>query len=69
MIEKLKELNNKIILENKDNVKELKKQQIISKIINKENSFNNMSIEYAYSILRDLKIPEEHIKTVYEQLI
>lgn len=69
MIEKLKELNNKIISENKDNVKELKKQQIISKIINKENSFNNMSIEYAYSILRDLKIPEEHIKTVYEQLI
>lgn len=69
MIEKLKELNNKIILENQDNVKELEKQQIISKILNKENSFNNMNIEYAYSILRDLKIPEEQIKNVYEQLI
>ncbi len=69
MIEKLKELNNKIILENQDNVKELEKQQIISKILNKENSFTNMSIEYAYSILRDLKIPEEQIKNVYEQLI
>lgn len=69
MIEKLKELNNKIILENQNNVKELEKQQIISKILNKENSFTNMSIEYAYSILRDLKIPEEQIKKVYEQLI
>lgn len=69
MIEKLKELNNKIILENQDNVKELEKQQIISKILNKENSFINMNIEYAYSILRDLKIPEEQIKNVYEQLI
>lgn len=69
MIEKLKELNNKIILENQNNVKELEKQQIISKILNKEYSFTNMSIEYAYSILRDLKIPEEQIKNVYEQLI
>ena len=38
-------------------------------ILIKKDCFLNMSIEYAYSILRDLQIPENEIKNVYTQLI
>ena len=38
-------------------------------ILIQKDCFLNMSIEYAYSILRDLQIPENEIKNVYTQLI
>ena len=69
MIEKLKIINDKLIEEYKNNPDELKKQQLIKKILKQKDPFINMNIEYAYSILKDLKIPNEQLKSIYVQLI
>lgn len=69
MIEELKKINEKLIKKNRDNPKELKKYSIIKEILNKDKCFLNMDIEIAYSILRDLKIPEDSIREVYTELI
>lgn len=69
MIEKLKIINEKYIEEYKENTHELKKYELIKKILNEKDCFLKMNIEYAYAILRDLKIPEDKIKEVYLQLI
>lgn len=69
MIEKLKIINEKYIEEFKENPHELKKYELIKKILNEKDCFLKMNIEYAYAILRDLKIPEDKIKEVYLELI
>lgn len=69
MIEKLKEINDKLIELNKDNKEELKKQILIKKILEEKDCFLKMNIEYAYAVLRDLKFSEDEIKKVYMQLI
>lgn len=69
MIEELKNINEKYIEEYKENPKELKKYELIKKILNEKDCFLKMNIEYAYAILRDLNIPEDKIKEVYLQLI
>lgn len=69
MIEKLKNINEKYIEEYKENPHELKKYELIKKILNEKDCFLKMNIEYAYAILRDLKIPEDKIKEVYFELI
>lgn len=69
MIDKLKEMADVLIIINKDNPKELQKYTLIKEILNKEDCFHNMSIEYAYSILRDLQITESDLKSYYSQLI
>lgn len=69
MIDKLKMITEKHIEANKDNPKKLKKYKLIKEILNQKDCFLNMSIEYAYSILRDLQIPESELKNVYLQLI
>ena len=69
MIDKLKMITEKHIEANKENLEELKKYELIRDILNQNDCFLNMSIEYAYSILRDLQIPENEIKNVYTQLI
>lgn len=69
MIEKLKIINEKYIEEYKENPHELKKYELIKKILNVKDCFLKMNIEYAYAILRDLKIPEDKIKEVYFELI
>lgn len=69
MIDKLKIITEKYIEVNKNNPKELKKFELIREILNQKNCFLNMSVEYAYSILRDLQIPESELKNVYLQLI
>lgn len=69
MIEKLKVIANKFIEINQNNPQELKKYEIIKDILNQKDCFSNISIEYAYSILRDLEIPEKELKYVYKQLI
>lgn len=69
MIDKLKIITDKHIEANKENPDELKKYTLIKDILNQKDCFLNMSIEYAYSILRDLQIPENEIKIVYTQLI
>jgi hypothetical protein len=69
MIDKLKMINERLIDANKDNPQELQKFLLIKEILNQENCFLKMSIEYAYSILRDLQIPEDNLKEVYLELI
>lgn len=69
MIEELKNINEKYIEEYKENPKELKKYELIKKILNEKDCFSKMNIEYAYAILRDLNIPEDKIKEVYLELI
>lgn len=69
MIEELKIINEKYIEEYKENPHELKKYELIKKILNEKDCFLKMNIEYAYAILRDLNIPEDKIKEVYLELI
>ena len=69
MIDKLKMITEKHIETNKDNPEKLQKFKLIKEILNQKDCFLNMSIEYAYSILRDLQIPESELKNVYSQLI
>lgn len=69
MIEELKNINEKYIEEYKENPKELKKYELIKKILNEKDCFLKMNIEYAYAILKDLNIPEDKIKEVYLELI
>jgi len=69
MIEELKRINERLLLENDNNIKEKEKYLIIKKILNKEKAFLKMNIEYAYGILRDLNVPEENIKNIDFQLL
>ena len=69
MIDVLKVRVNKLIEENKDNKEILEKYKLIKEILNKDDCFLNMSIKYAYAILRDLGVSEEKLKDVYLELI
>lgn len=69
MINKLKEINNKILENNLENAEVLKKHQIIKKILDEDKCFFRMPIENAYAILRDLTIKEEDLQMVYMELI
>ena len=60
--------------ETSDNLKYIidtsnRKQLKIKNILIDDSCFHNIKIEVAYSILRDLKIAEEDLRTVYSQLI
>lgn len=69
MIENLIVINNRLIKEYENNEEKQKRHLLIKKILETKNSFYKMKIEMAYSILRDLKIKEENIKSVYMNLI
>lgn len=65
MLEKLREINNKLLEINPTN----KKQQLIKKLLQNKDCFLKINITDAYSILDDLKIPDEKKKEVYLELI
>ena len=69
MVNKLKEINEGLIKLNKNNPNELKKYELIKKILEEDNCFTKIDVDVAYGILRDLKISEENIKEVYIQLL
>lgn len=69
MVEELKNITEKLILENDNNSKEKDKYLLIRKILNQKEAFLNMNIEYAYAILKDLKIHEDNIKNTYIKLL
>ncbi len=69
MQEKLKEINQRLLLTSADDKKETKKQLLIKKILNKDNCFYEMSIEEAFAILRDLGIQEADLGKVYSKII
>ena len=68
MLEKLRHINDKF-LEIKTDNDELKKHQLIRKILNDDKCFFKMSVEQAYAILRDLDFSEEELKEIYSELI
>ena len=68
MLEKLRLINNKF-LEIKTDENELKKHQLIKKILNDDKCFFKMSVEQAYAILRDLDFSKEELKEIYSELI
>lgn len=68
MIEKLREINDRIIDQtNNEEVK--KKQLLIKKILKEDDCFLKMNIETSYALLRELMIPEEQLKDIYMKLI
>ena len=69
LIADLRLINERLIDINKNNPKELKKYLLIKEILKNDDCFLKMDIEYAYSILRDLKFSEEDLKKVYLKLI
>lgn len=68
MINKLRKIN-KNLLFNAKTKEEKKKQELIMRILKDDFCFNKMSIEDAYNILRDLKVKEEELKSIYTSLI
>lgn len=68
MLNKLRELNNKILLKTTNN-KVREKHELIKKILADDKCFFKINIETAYAILRELNIPEENLKTYYMNLI
>ena len=69
MIEAIKKRADYFIKLYENNPRELEKYVIIKDLLNKKNLFSQIDIEYAYSILRDLQIPEEELKKVYIDLL
>ena len=65
MIKKLQQINNSIIEKNLNNNEIVKKHNLIKKLLEEENCFLKMSIEQAYSILKDLQIDSNDIKDIY----
>ncbi len=69
MIENLRKINLKLIELNKNNELELKRQNLIKKILSDPDCFFKMDISTSYAILRDLNISEEQLKDIYMKLI
>lgn len=69
MLELLKQINNKLIVEYKNSPEKLKVQHQIKQILTEQDCFLKMPIEIAYSILRDLNINEKKLKVTYLLLI
>lgn len=69
MVEKLRELNEKLINNYQDDTVNLEKQKLIKEILNEDKFIFKIDIETAYAILRDLTIKEEDLEKVYSELI
>lgn len=69
MIEVLKAINARLIVGHIDDPEELKKQELIKKILSEKDCFLKMDIETAYQILEDLKIPQDKMRNIYLELI
>lgn len=69
MLNKLREINDRLINIYKNDPQELKKQNLIKEILKNDRCFFEIDISTAYQILSDLKIKEKDLKTVYLELI
>ena len=69
MVEKLKELNEKLINNYQNDSINLEKHKLIEQILNEDKFIFKIDIETAYAILRDLTIKEEDLEKVYTELI
>ena len=69
MINLLKQINEKLINIYYGDLKNLRRQKLIQKILSDSECFLKIDVNVAYQILRDLKIKEEEIPRVYLMLI
>ena len=69
MLEKLRELNERMIIKYSDNIKEKNKYLTIKKLLSDDKCFFKMDIEDAYALLRELNFDEDKIKEIYKELI
>ncbi len=69
MIEKLRIINNKLIQLNRDNIINLKKYYLIHELLKDDDCFKKISIEYAYSVLKDLEVKDKDLENIYCELI
>ena len=69
MFNKLKNINEQLLNIYQDNEPERVNQNLIKMVFQNTNWFFEIDINISYSILRDLKIPETELKTVYLELI
>lgn len=69
MVDRLKELNEKLINNYRDDPVNLEKQKLIKEILNEDKFIFKIDIETAYQVLRDLTIKEEDLEKVYSELI
>ena len=69
MLERLRDINEKLININSDNESELNKQKIIKNILSDDKCFFKIEMKYAYSILRDLEVAEKDLNKIYMELV
>lgn len=69
MLDRLREINERLIKLNSNNKEILNKQLLIQKILMEEDCFQKIDIETAFNILKDLQIPKENLKDIYLTLI
>lgn len=69
MLDKLRCLNKQLLNIYKDDINNLEKQRLISKILQDDKFMFKIDIETAYAILSDLTIDEEDLRSVYSELI
>ena len=69
VIRELRERNNKLLEENKNNSSIYEKQLLIKKVLNEDKCFFKINIDDAYMILHELGYEEKDFKNIYEQLL
>lgn len=69
MLDKLININEKLLLINKNNDLELRKHTLIKELLQDKKLFFKLDIETSYAILRDLGFEEDELKTIYSELI
>jgi hypothetical protein len=69
LIEEYRKLNNDLMEKYKSDKKMLAKHKLIKGLLNDNKCFFKISIEDAFSILRDLEIPDNEIEEKYKSLI
>lgn len=69
MIKELRDRNNKLLEDNKNNSKIYEKQLLIKNVLKDEKCFFKINIDDAYMILYELGYEEKDFKNIYEQLL
>ena len=68
MIEKLRKINEGLLILNKNN-EQKEKYELIKKILKDDKCFFKMDMETSYALLRDLEIKEKDLEKIYKELI
>ncbi len=69
ILEKLRKINEDMLVLYKDDKAKTKRQKSIQKVLNDDKCFFKMTIDQSYDILRDLGIEEGALRSIYYKLI